>query len=331
MPNHDISMAPKLGLLFAAASILLALPSPSTAHGTDPIHLPRPQAQPEKLAASGQAPPALLHGALPPQLLSNLLAAAYSNRSALTRSSEQGFSAPKIDIYVVLAKGVYRWNSTTNVLKSVLEGDHRDLSGNPDFVRRAPLDLVYVAVPTVMGRTTGTEFVSRGLEDSGMMAQRVFDLCDSVGLESLVRAWVNREAFAKALNLPPEQQVTLAQTVGYQLLAGSTVPRLPRYMTDIPQTIPAEILIRNAPKTARRLELFRSITSKMTMADVVRLCGIPDELQGSGLHIFIYHLEDGSIVAIGTGDLKVLDYANHITRSGGSDLLDPKTRRDTLR
>jgi hypothetical protein len=54
----------------------------------------------------------------------------------------------------------------------------------------------------------------------------------------------------------------------------------------------------------------------MTMIDVVKLCGIPDEHQGSGIFIFLYHLSDGSVVAIGTGNLKHLGYVQHIDRSG---------------
>jgi hypothetical protein len=87
-----------------------------------------------------------------------------------------------------------------------------------------------------------------------------------------------------------------------------SVKGLPRYMTDIPQSIPEQIKLPNAPKTTRNADCFRSFTNNSAMIDVVRKCGIPDEHQGSGIYIFLYDMDDGSLVAIGTADLKKLLY-----------------------
>lgn len=96
---------------------------------------------------------------------------------------------------------------------------------------------------------------------------------------------------------------------------------LPRYMTDIPQPIPEQVKPPDAPKTARNVECFRSFTNNSTMMNVVRKCGVPDEHQGSGIYIFLYDMDDGSLVAIGTADLKNLLYINHIENSRPSSLL----------
>ena len=74
-------------------------------------------------------------------------------------------------------------------------------------------------------------------------------------------------------------------------------------------------MIPDVPKTARDIAPFRSLSKMMTMVDVVRKCGLPDEDQGSGIHIFIYHLRDGSAVSVITGDLKTLHIA-HVDKSG---------------
>ncbi len=92
-----------------------------------------------------------------------------------------------------------------------------------------------------------------------------------------------------------------------------SVAGLPRYMTDIPQLIPDQIRLPDAPKTVRHVECFFSFTSDSTMTDVVRQCGIPDEHQGSGIWIFLYDMDDGSLVAVGTPDLKRLLYVDHIS------------------
>jgi hypothetical protein len=57
------------------------------------------------------------------------------------------------------------------------------------------------------------------------------------------------------------------------------------------------------------------------MIDVVRKCGIPDEHQGGGIYIFLYDMDDGSLVTIGTADLKTLMYVNHVESSRSSSLL----------
>lgn len=54
------------------------------------------------------------------------------------------------------------------------------------------------------------------------------------------------------------------------------------------------------------------------MVDVVRKCGVPDDHQGSGIYIFIYHLNDGSIVAVGTPNLERLMYVDHMDVNGNS-------------
>ena len=72
-----------------------------------------------------------------------------------------------------------------------------------------------------------------------------------------------------------------------------------------------------APVTARDLADFRTLSLRMTMSEVVSMCGIPDELSGSGFYIFTYHLRDGSFVHItATGaDGRILS-ANHLDAKG---------------
>ena len=62
-----------------------------------------------------------------------------------------------------------------------------------------------------------------------------------------------------------------------------TVKGLPRYMTDIPQPIPPQIILPEAPKTIRDVNCFISFSTTSSMKDVVRKCGVPDEHQGSGI------------------------------------------------
>ena len=95
---------------------------------------------------------------------------------------------------------------------------------------------------------------------------------------------------------------------------------LPRYMTDIPQPIPEQVKPPDAPKTARNVECFRSFTNNSTMMNVVTKCWFPIFIKAVE-SIFRYDVDDGSLVAIGTADLKNLLYINHIENSRPSSLL----------
>jgi hypothetical protein len=69
----------------------------------------------------------------------------------------------------------------------------------------------------------------------------------------------------------------------------------------------------------REMAHFRNLKQSMSMTEVVRKCGVPDELAGSGTMIFIYHLFDSSLVVIGARDLTgPILYANHLLKTGKS-------------
>lgn len=75
-------------------------------------------------------------------------------------------------------------------------------------------------------------------------------------------------------------------------------------------------LFPHAPKHTENLDCFRVLTRETSMDMVARICGRPDEEVGSGLYIFLYHMRDGSTVAIGTGRLDSILYVIHTDRSG---------------
>jgi hypothetical protein len=87
------------------------------------------------------------------------------------------------------------------------------------------------------------------------------------------------------------------------------------------QPVPEQIKLAGAPRTVRNVRCFRSFTTNSAMVDVVKKCGIPDEHQGSGIYIFLYDLDDGSVVAIGTADLNKLLYVDQIETGKSSTLL----------
>jgi nitroreductase len=74
---------------------------------------------------------------------------------------------------------------------------------------------VYVADTARTSGASGDNGALYSAAAVGCISQNVYLFCASEGLATVVRAWVDREALAKALKLPDQQKVILAQTVGY--------------------------------------------------------------------------------------------------------------------
>jgi len=187
-----------------------------------PIQLSRPQTeigkplmQALKLRASSRSFDA---EPLTQQELSNLIwAAAGINRpESGKRTAPSARNWQEIDLYIALAEGVYLYDVKTHSLKPVAAGDFRVLCGVQDFVKSAPLNLIYVSdyakIKSNDNDETKTIFTSA---DAGFMAQNVYLYCASQGLAVVVRGLIPKEKLAEALKLKPEQKILLSQTVGY--------------------------------------------------------------------------------------------------------------------
>ena len=154
---------------------------------------------------------------LPPQVVSDLLWAACGvNRPGSgLRTAPTAKNMQEIDIYVVKADGVYLYDARENMLMPVVAGDIRADTGEQDFVKDAPINLVFVADLSKMAGMPADEADFYAATDTGFISQNVYLYCASTGLATVVRGWVDRKSLAKAMRLRPDQKVILAQTVGY--------------------------------------------------------------------------------------------------------------------
>ena len=154
---------------------------------------------------------------LPPQVLSNLLWAAFGiNRpDSGGRTAPSAKNAQDIDIYVAMVDGLYLYDARTQTLVPVLAEDVRALTGRQPFVKDAPLNLIYVAN---LARLTGSSQEDKDLysaADAGFISENVYLYCASEGLITVVRGSIDRQALATVMKLRPDQKIILAQTVGY--------------------------------------------------------------------------------------------------------------------
>jgi nitroreductase len=84
---------------------------------------------------------------LPLQTLSDLLWAAdgINRPESGKRTAPTAMNQQELDIYVVLADGVYLYEPKEHALQSVVKGDFRKLCGKQDFVAGAPVNLILIA------------------------------------------------------------------------------------------------------------------------------------------------------------------------------------------
>jgi len=154
---------------------------------------------------------------LPAQELSNLLWAAFG----VNRPESGGRTAPsamgwkEIDIYVATAEGLYLFDPAAQALRLILPEDIRAATGGQGFAAQAPVNLVYVADLSRMGRAANSDKDFYSAADTGFISQNVYLYCASEGLATVVRGSIDRPALAKRMRLRQDQRIILAQSVGY--------------------------------------------------------------------------------------------------------------------
>jgi nitroreductase len=208
------------GLVLAAVSA--QAPAPAPPPELAPVTLPPPQTdggmplmKALKLRASTRA---FSPQPLPLQTLSNLLWAAWG----INRPQEGKRTAPsarnwqEIDVVVVKSDGAWLYDAKANALKPMAAGDLRSLTGVQDFVKEAPVNLLFVADASRMqGAQGGQGAPPMAYADAAFIAQNVYLFCASEGLGVVARASFDGPALARALKLTDTQTVVLAQTVGF--------------------------------------------------------------------------------------------------------------------
>lgn len=165
---------------------------------------------------------------LPPQVLSNLLWAAFGvNRDEASfgkpgRTAASASNSQEIDLYVALLEGVYLYEAVDHRLKPVVAGDFRARSGRR-AAARAPVNIFYVVDRTRYDEGPGQPDRSIGDPEvqksyyyvaTGLIAANVYLFAASQGLAAWFHNCDKRNT-VEEFKLRPEQQVLFSQTVGY--------------------------------------------------------------------------------------------------------------------
>ena len=170
---------------------------------------------------------------LPPQLLSNLLWAAWGvNRKhwgpfgACGRTAASASNSQEIELFIAMKDAAYRYDGTNHRLVPVAAGDWRGRALTPhqrNIDAKAPLQLIFIADLHRLTHTQG--FEEPGLHDpevqksyyfvdAGLIAGNVYVFAAASGLA----AWFHncdKVRLHEALGLNLKQRVLFAQSVGY--------------------------------------------------------------------------------------------------------------------
>ena len=191
----------------AAAAQAIELPQPATGGGKTLAEALRARRSTREFTSE----------ALSLAVLSGLLWSAYGiNRpQSGDRTAPSWRHSIEQKIYLALPDGVWLYDPVEHRLLPHLAADLRALTGTQDFVGTAPLNLVYVADGAGMGDVSAEEKRLYAFTDTGFIGQNVYLFCAAAGLATVFRGSLERDKLGKALQLPGEQFVTFAQTVGY--------------------------------------------------------------------------------------------------------------------
>jgi len=214
-------MKPKLSFYIHLLYLILFCPVLIFGQGPQPIQLPEPQTEGGRplmeVLRDRASSREFSSDTLPVQTLSNLLWAAWGiNRpESGKRTAPSAVNRQEMDVYVITAEGVFLYDATIHALIPVLTEDIRALAGIQDYVKDAPVNLVYVSDLSKMGNAEENQKLMTSFANTGFIAQNVYLYCASEGLATVIRGMIDKPALEAAMKLRPEQKVILAQTVGY--------------------------------------------------------------------------------------------------------------------
>ncbi|MDR1407391.1 MAG: SagB/ThcOx family dehydrogenase [Tannerella sp.] len=149
--------------------------------------------------------------------LSDLLWAANGiNRPDGKRTAPSAMDKREIDVYLICKDGAYLYDAQEHSLKPIAAGDHRGaVAGGQDFVKAAPVSIVTVIDLAKLGDPTLENTRLIGAVDAGIVTQNIDIFCAGVGLSTVPRATMDKDALRKILKLRDTQLPIMNNPVGY--------------------------------------------------------------------------------------------------------------------
>ena len=138
------------------------------------------------------------------QELSNLLWAANGiNRPEKgMRTAPSAMNAQEVDVYVCMEEGAFLYDAKSNQLQPVIQEDLRGLVGGKQaFVINAPVVLLMVSDLSKLPGGNSEQTKLMAAIDAGIVSQNISIACSGLGLITVPRASMDKEALAQKLKL----------------------------------------------------------------------------------------------------------------------------------
>ena len=133
------------------------------------------------------------------------------------RTAASATNAQDIDIYVCTAEGIWLYDHKQHRLIPVVSGDYRkEVAGRQAWTADAPVFLLLVSDISRFSHGNDSTKLIRGAMDAGIVSQNISIYCAAIGLETRIRAVMERDLLHKIMNLKPSQHIMLNNPVGYR-------------------------------------------------------------------------------------------------------------------
>jgi nitroreductase len=153
---------------------------------------------------------------LPAQVLADVLWAGFGVNRPSTgyRTAPSAMNSQEVDIYVALPEGLYLYEAKPHRLQPVLGQDVRARTTGQAELKGAPVVLIFVADLSRLAKAKPEARRFYADFDTGCISENIYLYCASAGLATVVHE-LDRAPLAAVMKLKPEQQIILAQAVGY--------------------------------------------------------------------------------------------------------------------
>lgn len=142
--------------------------------------------------------------AIDEQTLADILWAAWGKGLHGKRTIPTSRGLQNMQLFVLTPTGTWEYEGMQHRLVQVNDKNLIPLCERQDFVRSAPLHLLYTCLD------------DRGGENHiGSAYQNVYLYCTSRGLSTVIRAMIDKEGLHQALNLPDSHKVVVHQCIGW--------------------------------------------------------------------------------------------------------------------
>lgn len=190
---------------FMAAVLFAAMLFSGFNAGAEALMLPKPDTSSAlmKIIDARQSGRAYSDKKISKQELSNILWTAFGANSHGKRTIPTGRNQQDLKVFVIYDNAVWLYDGKNNFLNKYSETNLMPYLDSQDFVKQAPVHLIYAG---------GKKYAEA---HSGSAYENVYLYAAENGLSTVIRGLIDRDGLHKALNLNEDEVVTYHQPIGY--------------------------------------------------------------------------------------------------------------------